>query len=85
MTQIRDRLSKKALESGPRVHGTVPLSGSYVKVVEATCQCLLAQAEEGEKERLDEAKIEHQVGKLTFNNLGLQIRTFLVGSGTLAM
>jgi hypothetical protein len=32
-----------------------------LQVVEATCQCLLAQAEEGEKEGLDEEEIEHQV------------------------
>ncbi len=31
------------------------------QVVEATCQCLLAQAEEGEKEGQDEQDIEQQV------------------------
>jgi hypothetical protein len=32
-----------------------------LQVVEATCQCLLAQAEEGEKEGQDEQDIEQQV------------------------
>ena len=30
-------------------------------MVEATCQCLLAQAEEGEKKDLDPVQIEKQV------------------------